>query len=78
MEYKLTDKIKERICTDNQFSLDLSKVLDKRQDYIIKQAKVEETRHILILYPSIEFYISQGYKLDDIFENYANTEAESV
>ena len=70
----LSSEIKQRILTDNQFSLNLALRLDMKQDYIMKLARREDTAPTLMVYPAIKFYEENGYD-ESHFDSKANTEA---
>lgn len=66
MKYLLSQKILDRILSDNEFSLELSQRLKRRQESIIRAAKRQS--NILRLPEQIAFYKEKGYTDDDIFD----------
>lgn len=66
MKYLLSEKIYQRILTDNLFSLKLSEHLGKKQDTV--RRLVKRKSDILRLPEQIAFYESNGFKSEEIFE----------
>lgn len=63
---KVTKKILQKIKTDNQFSLDIAKILDISQVSVWKLVKSNSTK--LTLYALVEYYRSKGFTDEEIFE----------
>ncbi|GIJ96608.1 hypothetical protein CAPN001_11770 [Capnocytophaga stomatis] len=63
---KVSKKIVDKISNDNLFSLEVAKVLNKTQQAVILMAKAQSDR--LLHYLLVEFYKSQGFTEDEIFE----------
>ncbi len=66
MKYLLSQKILDRILSDNDFSLALSQHLKKKQDTVIRLAKRQSD--ILRLPEQINFYKEKGYAEEEIFD----------
>lgn len=62
---KLSEKLKEKILTDNDFSLDLAKVMNVRQDWVLRAAKLGSNR--LMLPDAAEVYRQYGFKDSEMF-----------
>ncbi len=63
---KVSKKIRKRILKENQFSLDVAKVLDIQQVSVRDLAKRNSDK--LTIYSLVQFYKEQGYKEEEIFE----------
>jgi predicted XRE-type DNA-binding protein len=64
---KVHTKIREKILTDNDFSLDIAKLLGIQQYSVKELAKRNSDK--LVLYHIVEFYKQKGFSIEDIFEN---------
>ena len=65
MKYLLSEKICQKILTDNLFSLKLSEYLGKKQDTV--RRLVKRNSDILRLPEQVAFYESHGFTRDEIF-----------
>ncbi|MFJ1431915.1 hypothetical protein ACILD7_02295 [Capnocytophaga canimorsus] len=63
---KVSKKIANKISNNNLFSLEVAKILNKTQQAVMLMAKAQSDR--LLHYLLVEFYKSQGFTEDEIFE----------
>jgi hypothetical protein len=63
---KISQKIKDLILHDNDFSLDFSKAMGIQQNSA-KQLVTRDSEKLTI-YKNIEFFKSKGFTLEEIFE----------
>lgn len=62
-EMYLSPELRTRILTDNNFSLELAKVLNRKQDYILRLARANDGREsVLFLFSALEFYELHGFE----------------
>lgn len=64
---KISKLITEKIKTDNQFSLEVAKRLDRTQQAVILMAKSFSAS--LLHYNLVLFYKEQGFSEEQIFDN---------
>jgi len=64
---KISEEVRNRIIDDNEFSLDVAKILCVQQ-YSVK-ALVKRNSGKLANYHAVEYYKSRGYSLEQIFES---------
>lgn len=62
---KISEKIRQMILTNNDFSLDVAKLLGIQQYSVKELAKRNSDK--LANYHVVEFYKYKGYSLDEIF-----------
>lgn len=65
-EMKISQVIIEKIKTDNEFSIELAKVMKVQQQSVIGLARRNSSK--LSLYQAVLFYKEKGYSEEQIFE----------
>lgn len=63
---KSSQLIRDRILSDNNFSLDIAKLLQIQQYSVKELAKRNSDK--LVLYVVVQYYLEQGIALEDVFE----------
>lgn len=63
---KISQVIIEKIKTDNEFSIELAKVMKVQQQSVISLARRNSSK--LSLYQAVLFYKEKGYSEEQIFE----------
>lgn len=70
----IAKEITNRILNDNNFSLGLAGVLKKKQNTLETLVKRNPSSSKLTEYMAIQFYLSQGYTKEEMFEEEEVTE----
>lgn len=67
---KVSDFIVQKILKENNFSMELAKILDIQQQSVLGLAKRNSNK--LTLYVDVQFYKDKGFSEDEIFLNTNN------
>ena len=62
---KVSDFIVQKILKENNFSMELAKILDIQQQSVLGLAKRNSNK--LTLYVAVQFYKDKGFSEDEIF-----------
>lgn len=68
---KVSNKILDKILTDNDFSIRLAQVMQITQQSVKSLARRKSTK--LTLYSAVDFYRNEGFSINEIFERYESS-----